>query len=150
MTAAPAFLSALADDARAAIDKLLAQAYERGFREGMSAAGAPAAPAQPPPTLPPAVPGEPLAAVDWTDSGAGDTDAGIGEPDDDDLGDPAEPSEPEPPRPISANATVGTLMGRIEETFSLERFDIGLVVFRRGDRDKRQLKVNVRLKKYLK
>ena len=41
-------------------------------------------------------------------------------------------------------------MGRIEETFSLERFDIGLVVFRRGDRDKRQLKVNVRLKKYLK
>ena len=41
MSAVEAFLDSLGEEARVAMRALVAQAYERGFREGLSAAGAP-------------------------------------------------------------------------------------------------------------
>lgn len=156
MSAIDVFLDGLGDDARAAMRALVAKAYERGFREGLSTAGAPvpivAVATAAVPQAPPAPPvvreitGAPIAVpvphdepesagVNWTE---GDDSA----PDD-------EPAEADAPRPIMVHATIGTLLRRIERTFALDRFDIDVVVFRRGDREKRQLKANVRLKNYV-
>jgi hypothetical protein len=49
---------------------------------------------------------------------------------------------------IFPHATVGTLLQRIHDYFGLERFDIDVVVCRKGDRARRQLKKSVRLAKY--
>lgn len=163
-----ALLAELGAEVGAAARTALARVYERGFRDGMATAGLTedelarrAAIVRAPATeRPPAGPGEaalalapapraPLTegvpaappAVDWD------------EPDDG----TEEDSEPEPeeaasdgaPRPISARATVGTLLKRIERMFQLERFDVDVVVCRRGDRTRRQLKSTTRLGHYL-
>jgi hypothetical protein len=50
---------------------------------------------------------------------------------------------------IRTNTTVGSLRHRIVKVFELERFDIDVVVCRKGDRTRRQLKGSARLSKYL-
>lgn len=152
MSVVDAFLDGLGEEARVAMRALVARAYDRGFREGLSAAGAtpeevPSAVAvAPPPPVTRAITGAVIAlpvpqdepdsaSVNWSE---GPADAAEGEP-----------AETDAPRPIMVHATIGTLMRRIEWTFALERFDIDVVVCRRGDREKRQLKVNGRLKNYL-
>lgn len=52
-------------------------------------------------------------------------------------------------KPIFPHATVGTLRERIFKYFALERFEIDVVICRKGDRNRRQLKSTVRLSKYL-
>jgi hypothetical protein len=140
-----AFLDELGDEGRASLRALLHRAYERGFREGLSAAGAPAsmapvgvpAPVPSPTATPIALPAPvEAAAVAWEEEPAGEDD------------DPT--TKDEPARPIMVHATIATLMRRIERTFALERFDIDVIVCRRGDRDRRQLKSSVRLRNYLK
>lgn len=61
------------------------------------------------------------------------------------------PSRPRaaPPLRIFPHATISTLRQRIIDTFDLERFDIDVVVCRRGDRNRRQLKGSVKLSKYM-
>ncbi len=147
------FLEGLESESRAQLAALLRRAYERGFREGLSAAGAPAdaapvpavvAPAASSPTPTPiALPAhqEAAAAIAWDDDGADDDEATA----DKDEG----PAEKDEPRPISVRASVGTLLRRIERTFELARFDVDVIICRRGDRDRRQLKSNTALKKYL-
>jgi hypothetical protein len=49
---------------------------------------------------------------------------------------------------IFPHATVGTLLQRIHDFFGLERFEIDVVVCRKGDRSRRQLKKSVKLAKY--
>ncbi len=65
---------------------------------------------------------------------------------------PREDAERRPPehmaKPIHAATTVGRLKHRIFRVFGLERFDIDVIICRKGDRDRRQLKSNVRLSKY--
>jgi hypothetical protein len=136
-------LAALGDEASSAVAGLLRRAYEIGYREALAAAGHPAgdtgAVTAPQPVVYPegdeADPGEDV------------------ETDDDDTGND-EPSEEERRRapnemwPILARTSVGTLKRRIVQTFALERFDIDIVICRRGDASRRQLKTNVRLSKY--
>lgn len=101
-------------------------------------------------------------------------DAPLQAPDTDDVesdaeSSPTEPGSPEP-RPVDwgdqdvgehtprrrepsslrifPHATVGTLLHRIHDYFGLDRFDIDVVVCRKGDRARRQLKKSVRLAKY--
>jgi hypothetical protein len=51
--------------------------------------------------------------------------------------------------PVRSSLRIGSLLKRIEQTFDLSRFDIEVIICRRGDRDRRQLKSNVRLSKYV-
>ncbi|MBX3202578.1 MAG: hypothetical protein KF894_30910 [Labilithrix sp.] len=50
---------------------------------------------------------------------------------------------------IFPHASVGTLRQRIVDVFDLTRFDIDVIVCRKGDRARRQLKATVKLSKYL-
>lgn len=50
---------------------------------------------------------------------------------------------------IFPHATVGTLRSRIIDFFDLDRFSIDVVICRKGDRTRRQLKQSVKLSKYL-
>ena len=50
---------------------------------------------------------------------------------------------------VRASITVGGLQKKIERLFELSRFDIEVVICRRGDRDRRSLRNTVRLGKYL-
>jgi hypothetical protein len=60
------------------------------------------------------------------------------------------PGRVEAPRAgIFPHASVGTLRARIIEFFGLERFQIDVVICRKGDRTRRQLKQSVKLSKYL-
>lgn len=54
-----------------------------------------------------------------------------------------------PPLRIYPHATVGTLRRRIVDVFGLSRFDIDVIICRKGDRNRRQLKGTVKLSKYL-
>jgi hypothetical protein len=65
---------------------------------------------------------------------------------------PSDSDEQEAPRErtllISPHATVGTLRNRIMSHFGLHRFDVDIVICRSGDKDRRQLRGDVRLSKY--
>jgi len=50
--------------------------------------------------------------------------------------------------PVRRTLTVGSLRDRIIKTFGLERFDIDVVVCKKGDRTRRQLKRTVQLATY--
>ena len=52
-------------------------------------------------------------------------------------------------RPIWPHATVGTLRTRIIKIFGLERFDVEVIICKKGDTARRQLKGSARLKRYL-
>jgi hypothetical protein len=140
-------VDALFSDVTPALRGVLRRAYELGYREAL--AHEPPAPAIEAPATadeedlepedaPPSVVGgavelESSPSVQWG---------------------PVEEAPPErapPPvaRPIFPHATVGTLRQRIVATFDLERFDIDVVVCRKGDRARRQLKQTVKLSKYL-
>jgi hypothetical protein len=70
-----------------------------------------------------------------------------------DLDEPSEETRNSRPRDvirvkIFPHATVGTLRQRVIDYFGLERFDIDVVICRKGDRARRQLKSSVKLSKY--
>ncbi|MBI3183291.1 MAG: hypothetical protein HYZ28_14225 [Myxococcales bacterium] len=135
-------LSAEADDV---FRQLLKRAYERGFREALASTGEPPAPE---PMQQPVVP-DPLpilSPVKWAEASGGaaeeillEEDEGEGE---------EEADEALVVRPILPHATVGTLRRRINRAFDLERFEIDVVICRRGDPDRRQLKSTARLGLY--
>lgn len=50
---------------------------------------------------------------------------------------------------IFPHASVGTLRQRIVDVFDLSRFDIDVIICRKGDRARRQLKATVKPSKYL-
>lgn len=52
------------------------------------------------------------------------------------------------PLRVRSSLTIGSLRSRIFKTFHLERFDIDVVICRKGDKSRRQLKSSVRLAKY--
>lgn len=139
-------ISGLSAEAGEVMRPLLRQAYDRGFREALAAAGQPvvAPPTEPPPA--PAAPAPIAAPVEWV----GGTEWGPDDPPDDagDEGEDAAAGETPVPRPILANAMIGTLRRRIIRTFDLERFDIDVVICRTGDPDRRQLKSTARLGLY--
>jgi hypothetical protein len=90
-------------------------------------------------SVPPASFGSPGTAVDWSGSGAASESAG-------EVVDLT--TKKVPLLRILPHATVGTLWDRIMYHFDLARFDIEVVICRKGDRDRRQLKSSVRLSKY--
>jgi hypothetical protein len=155
--------------------RLLDEAYQRGYRNGLASASLAASPPleqggpAPPEAAGPAMPG-PL----WHDDDEGHDEGEDGE---DERGDGEQTSldertdertderaeaadldmstnerpfgrKPEA-RPIASRATIATLRSRIIEHFALERFDVEVVLCRKGDANRRQLKSNVRLAKYL-
>lgn len=61
----------------------------------------------------------------------------------------AEGNRAPPNLKVRTSLTVGGLRDRVVKVFGLERFDIDVVVCRKGDRSRRQLKSSVRLSKYL-
>ncbi len=170
------YLDGLGEEAARALRNVLKKAYEHGYREGLAASGQavpalhPTAPvvqvalpsadgpsisAEPadddidwledveedsPPTASPGV--EPRPATSATSPQSVSWDGGE---------DPEEErtTAPEPLRPISAGATVGTLKARIMKHYALDRFIVDIIVCRKGDKDRRQLKSNVRLSKYV-
>jgi hypothetical protein len=154
-------LDALLSDATPALRGVLRRAYELGYREALAGQPAPAAPASEPTTraFEPTTPAPP-APMDEEDlepedappsvvGGAIELESSPGV-----QWGPVEEAPPErapPPvaRPIFPHATVGTLRQRIVAAFDLERFDIDIVVCRKGDRARRQLKQTVKLSKYL-
>jgi hypothetical protein len=178
---------ALVEDYSDALRKVLRQAYEVGYREGLASAGRPSDAGAPlrDEVLPIAVAGESTPATAEGDDLEPETENGASGPDSppieaDDLEhdepqtSPDASAEPAPapldwdgeeatavvverrresPRDtgslrIFPHATVGTLLQRIYDYFGLERFDIEVIICRKGDRDRRQLKKSVRLAKY--
>jgi hypothetical protein len=78
--------------------------------------------------------------------------------DDDDWADaPSRPSSPDGAgrrgkpaiTPVRPNMTVGRLRTRIVRQFALDRYDIDIVVCRKGDARRRQLRADVTLRRYL-
>lgn len=156
-------LDALLSEATPALRKALQQAYQLGYREAL--ASAPAAVAEPTATTSAASP----VSADEDDFEPTDAPPSVIPPADDtqtdeepedrsdvdwsalDETDTAAPTRAAAPvvRPIFPHATVGTLRGRIIKGFELERFDIDVVICRKGDRSRRQLKQSVKLSKYL-
>lgn len=158
-----AFIDGLAEEASDTVRRLLRQAYEHGFREALATSGlsvgaetasAPLTRDTDPPGAEVAANGRPIA---WIDEALADPDpeqsespssVGLdwGEEDDDE-----EPQAAAVPvtRPILPHATVGTLRKRIVKMFDLDRFDIDVVICRRGDAARRQLKSTARLRLYL-
>lgn len=149
-------LRALAQDAAEGLEPVLRKAYELGYREGLAQAPrmeappvAPAAPATGDPPGPEADPAELELELEPEDPG----DAPPAPPPVDWGSTDAPPSEhphaqSDGPRPIFPHASVGTLLARIYEHFVLDRFDIDVVICRKGDRSRRQLKKSVKLGKY--
>lgn len=160
-----AFLDELRERASDTLRGLLRDAYERGYREALAgipvppgggdarlgalqgegggAASAPtvvwdaAVPASAREGIPPTEPsdGGATGAVEWDDGGEESV-----------LPDVAEAAQIV--RPIMPHATIATLRKRIVHMFDLERFDVDVVICRRGDRDRRQLKGSARLALY--
>jgi hypothetical protein len=81
-----------------------------------------------------------VAAVDWSGS------ASAGEDREHGTADGA--TKKAPLLRILPHATVGTLLDRILYHFDLARFDVDVIICRKGDRDRRSLKSSVRLSKY--
>jgi hypothetical protein len=83
-----------------------------------------------------------VAAVDWSGSASAST----GEDREHATADGA--AKKAPLLRILPHATVGTLLDRIRYHFDLARFDVDVIICRKGDRDRRSLKSSVRLSKY--
>lgn len=129
-------IDGLAAEAADAMRRLLQEAYERGFREAL--AGAPIE-NRVAPSPAPASTGALAAPVAWSDELEADEDV------------PDEVEETEEQRRvvgIAARASVGTLRKRIVRAFELDRFDIDVVICRRGDASRRQLKSTAQLSLY--
>jgi hypothetical protein len=150
-----AIIAELSGEAAEAMRALLRQAYDRGFREALGTGPRTRESAEPAPARDPgaaehrpAPAADAMAAddvraraVEWEDDAGDDGDEG------------SEPGERDdgsaPARAIWPSASVGTLRRRIIRTFELERFDIDVVICRRGDPTRRQLNAGARLKRYL-
>lgn len=122
--------------------------YEHGYRQGLAARpqGADvtaAPPAAPPPSDPPAAegplfPSRPkLVAVPSEADEAAEDDAAAAED---------EPATCD--HRVRGSITVAGLQRKIERMLDLSRFDIDVVICRRGDPERRRLKAAVRLKNY--
>ncbi|MEZ4219624.1 MAG: hypothetical protein R3B13_01765 [Polyangiaceae bacterium] len=169
-------LDTLLEETTPALRKALQTAYELGYRAALAqgASTTAAVPGSPSPSVS-APAGESATAsstmVEDDDFEPEDAPPSVAPPppdDDDDDDSPAAgssdgvdwsaldgslPTEPRPQRkpvvrPIRPHATVGTLRHRIVTGFELERFDIDVVICRKGDRTRRQLKQTVKLSKY--
>lgn len=152
-----AFLDTLGAEASAAMRRLLQQAYDRGYREGLAMTGLPAPPAASAGPAPGPTPAASAPPVAWNE--AEDMDDGS-EDGTDDVEEDAEAARGgaapggdhvlrhDMARPVRANTKVGTLRRRIVKVFDLDRFDIDVVICRRGDPDRRQLKSSARLDRY--
>jgi hypothetical protein len=150
-------LDSLSDEAASAVRAVLKKAYERGYREGLASHGPARTTASEEPSAQPNVTA--VAFRDETEEPVEDDPPG-----DDEAEEPTTPAVAwdreaqetdvqrpagELVRPILARTTVGTLKERIIKVFGLDRFDIDIVICRRGDRERRQLKTNVRLSRYM-
>lgn len=165
-----ALVGALLDDQRSVLFEMLRKAYEIGYREAL--ANQPSATRENSSTkaddddLEPDDPddGAPSVPPDPDDVEGADGDAAVRFPGSDgkdvdwDALSQAEgaargatPSavrrEPTPLR-VRSSLTIGSLRNRIVKAFELERFDIDVVICRKGDKSRRQLKSSVRLAKY--
>lgn len=123
--------------------------YEHGYRQGLAARPAAAvetatdAPLPPPAVSPaqgPLFPSRPrLVSVPDVDTD---------EPEGEDS--PADEEEAATcDHRVRGNITVAGLQKKIERMFDLSRFDIDVVICRKGDPERRRLKASVRLKNYL-
>lgn len=147
-------LRTLARGAADDLEPVLRKAYELGYREGL--AQAPRVEAPPPAAAAPPTEDRPAPP---------ETDPDEFEPEDPSNDPPAPPpvdwgqndgpasehpahAQSDGARPIFPHATIGTLLARIYEHFALDRFDIDVVVCRKGDKSRRQLKKSVKLGKY--
>lgn len=161
-------LDSLGDEAARSLRGVLKKAYEQGYREGLAASGQVGSAPVLAVGASSAADGPAISATpidddsDWLDDveedGPATTRVGVdnlpaqiaGPPvswsDDDDE---VKTIAADPLRPISAGATVGTLKARIMKHYALDRFIIDIIVCRKGDKDRRQLKTNVRLSKYV-
>jgi hypothetical protein len=123
--------------------------YEHGYRQGLAArpaaagetvATAPtASPPPAPPTHGPLFPSRPK-LVDVPDDDAG-------EPEEADTASDDEASTCD--HRVRASITVAGLQRKIERLFDLSRFDVDIVICRRGDPERRRLKAGVKLRNYL-
>jgi len=163
-------LDSLGDESARVLRGVLKKAYEQGYREGLAASGhvipsavvnVAAAPPEPRVTVQ-----ESDEDIDWLEDGEEEsvpiastdavapTSGGVapvswgGASEADDADDAGRAASADVPRPISAGATIGTLKVRIIKLFALERFSVDVIVCRKGDKERRQLKSNVRLSKY--
>jgi hypothetical protein len=121
--------------------------YEHGYRQGLAAR--PQALVEPAPTLPAPVapaPQGPLFPSRPKLMAVPDEDAD--EPEGDDA--PADEEEATTcDHRVRGSITIAGLQKKIERMFDLSRFDIDVVICRRGDSERRRLKGGVRLKNYL-
>jgi len=165
-----AIVATLVDDQQPIAFELLRKAYELGYREAL--ANQPFGTRQNPGTkvddddlepddIDDGVPSVPPDPEDVEDEGEDGSSRGshqkCREVDWDALG-ASEPVTPEAapaairrdaaPLRVRSSLTIGSLRTRIFKTFHLERFDIDVVICRRGDKSRRQLKSTVRLAKY--
>lgn len=142
-------LEALAEDAapalRTALREALRRAYEAGYREAL-ASGRESL------ELPNGVSASARGPEDRSSAPAAAVAGGSVPPSLDweaeEASDASSRREPAPPR-IFPHATIGTLHERIVRTFDLERFDIDVVLCRKGDRARRQLKHTATLSTYM-
>lgn len=165
-----AIVATLVDDQQPIAFELLRKAYELGYREAL--ANQPFGTRQNPrikaddddlepddtddgvPSVPPDPEDVEVEGEDGSSRGSHEKDREV---DWDALG-ASEPVTPEAapaairrdaaPLRVRSSLTIGSLRTRIFKTFHLERFDIDVVICRRGDKSRRQLKSTVRLAKY--
>jgi len=165
-----ALVTALLDDQRSVLFEVLRKAYELGYREAL--ANQPLATHENPGSKAddddlepeaaddgvPSVPPDPddvedddgEAVVRSADGNGKDVDWGaLGQAES--AAREATPSairRESAPLRVRSSLTIGSLRNRISKTFELERFDIDVVICRKGDKSRRQLKSSVRLAKY--
>jgi hypothetical protein len=141
-----AILRGLLHEEEAQFEGFLRKAYELGYREGLSAVGhpvsdGPAAGRARAVALPPAVPQpdpSPITPL-FADEEEDDEPANLS----------GHPGRKVLPRGVRASTTVDGLLRKIQRTFRLERFDVDVIICRRGDGDRRRLKGSAPLSSYL-
>jgi len=127
--------------------------YEHGYRQGLAArpqgadepvmpSPARAAPPQPPAHLP-LFPSRPR-TLDVPDENRDEVDSPF-----DEEAPTGEEEVATCDHRVRGSITIAGLQRKIERLFDLDRFDIEVVICRRGDPDRRRLKGSVRLKNYL-
>jgi hypothetical protein len=173
-TVKDALVRGLLDDQRSVLFDVLRKAYDLGYREALAKQpsrhqpespgvtsddeddlepentddGVPSVPPDPEdveddegdardPPLAPKAEGQ---EVDWSALGQSD----------DSPGEAARQRVQRPPPllRVRSSLTIGSLRNRVVKLFELERFDIDVVICRKGDKSRRQLKSSVRLAKY--
>jgi hypothetical protein len=127
--------------------------YEHGYRQGLASRPQDQPLREPPPGLapiapPPAVPQGPLfPSRPSLVNGPDDADADCESDEQADPGPEADATTCD--HRVRSSITLAGLQKKIERLFDLSRFDIDVVICRRGDSERRRLKGTVKLKNYL-